>query len=152
MQEIISFAVDHTKLLPGIYYAGTAQGVSTYDLRMRMPNDGDYLDHSTMHSLEHLFAYYIRSGKIGGQIVYFGPMGCQTGCYLLTMPMQHAQVRQAVLDTLDQILAHDGPVPGASTRECGNYRTLSVQAAKAEAERYRGILLAGTWDFEYPTK
>ena len=79
MKTIASFQVNHDKLIPGIYVSRIDGDVTTYDLRTRIPNAGDYMDHITMHSLEHMFATYVRNADIGPQVIYFGPMGCQTG-------------------------------------------------------------------------
>ena len=79
IQKIQSFTVDHDKLEPGLYISRVDGTVTTYDLRTRKPNAGDYMDNLTMHSVEHLFATYIRSSSIGSKVLYFGPMGCQTG-------------------------------------------------------------------------
>ena len=83
IQRITSFSINHDKLLPGLYVNRVDGDVTTYDMRTRRPNTDDLMDNSTMHSLEHLFATYIRNGALSSQIVYFGPMGCQTGFYLL---------------------------------------------------------------------
>ncbi len=79
IEKIQSFTVDHDKLNPGIYISRVDGNVTTYDLRTRKPNMGDYMDNLTMHTVEHLFATYVRSSAIGANVLYFGPMGCQTG-------------------------------------------------------------------------
>ena len=79
MERIASFTVDHTKLKPGIYVSRVDGDVTTYDLRTRTPNAGDYMDNVTMHTVEHLFATYVRNSRIGKDVIYFGPMGCRTG-------------------------------------------------------------------------
>jgi S-ribosylhomocysteine lyase len=142
IKKITSFTVDHTTLREGMYISRIDGDVTTFDLRTRVPNSGDYMDNSTMHTLEHLFATYIRNGEIGDAVIYFGPMGCQTGFYLLTRGLAPEVVRQATVDALQKIVAHTGEVFGNSAVECGNYKTLDLKAGQLEAERYLQILLA----------
>jgi len=123
--------------------------VTTYDLRHRRPNTDDLLSNSTLHSLEHMFATYIRNGELSSQIVYFGPMGCQTGFYLLIRNADNATVLEEVKLTCERILAHEGPVFGAARIECGNYRNLSLEASKAEAKRYLDELNSREQTFTY---
>lgn len=149
IQRITSFSINHDKLLPGLYVSRVDGDVTTYDMRTRRPNTDDLMDNSTMHSLEHLFATYIRNGALSSQIVYFGPMGCQTGFYLLVRDAENEVVLREVRLTLKRILMHEGPVFGASSRECGNYRNLSTEAAKIEARRYLAELDARPVTFEY---
>ena len=149
IKRIASFSINHDKLLPGLYVSRIDGDVTTYDLRMRRPNTGDLLSNSALHSLEHLFATYIRNGALSEQIIYFGPMGCQTGFYLLVRNADNDAVLREVRLTLERILAHEGPVFGASSRECGNYRNLSVDAAKSEARRYLEALDARPVTFCY---
>ena len=149
INRIASFSINHDKLLPGLYVSRIDGDVTTYDLRMRRPNTDDLISNSALHSLEHLFATYIRNGALSEQIIYFGPMGCQTGFYLLVRNADNEAVLREVRLTLERILAHEGPVFGASSRECGNYRNLSVQAAKDEAQRYLEALDARPVTFCY---
>ena len=144
--RITSFSINHDVLLPGLYVSRVDGDVTTYDMRTRRPNTGDLMDNSTMHSLEHMFATYIRNGDLKDSVVYFGPMGCQTGFYLLVRNADNAEVLRQVRLTLMKILAHEGPVFGASSRECGNYRNLSLAAAKTEAKRYLSELDAFLYD------
>ena len=116
--RITSFSINHDVLLPGLYVSRVDGDVTTYDMRTRRPNTGDLMDNSTMHSLEHMFATYIRNGDLKDSVVYFGPMGCQTGFYLLV-------------------------------RNAGNYRNLSLAAAKTEAKRYLSELDARPVTFQY---
>ena len=92
MNRIQSFSINHDKLLPGLYVSRVDGDVTTYDMRHRRPNTGDLLDNATLHSLEHLFATYIRNSELGPDILYFGPMGCQTGFYLLVRNADNARV------------------------------------------------------------
>ena len=152
MQKITSFTVDHDYIQKDIYISRIDGDVTTYDLRTRIPNAGDYMDNVTMHSVEHLFATYIRNSDIGGSVIYFGPMGCRTGFYLLVRDLPAERVLEAVISVLKSIVAHDGEMFGASRKECGNYRELDVSAAKKEAQAYLDALLSKNHDFEYPTK
>ena len=147
--RIASFSIDHDKLLPGLYVSRVDGDITTYDMRCRRPNTGDLLDNSTLHSLEHMFATYIRNGELRSQIVYFGPMGCQTGFYLLVRNADNATVLAEVKRTCERILAHEGPVFGAARKECGNYRNLSLEAAKTEAARYLAELNTREQTFIY---
>ena len=149
MEQITSFSINHDKLLPGLYVSRIDGDVTTYDLRTRRPNTGDLMDNATMHSLEHLFATYIRNGELAESILYFGPMGCQTGFYLLVRNADNASVLREIRLTLMRILAHEGPVFGASSRECGNYRNLNLGSAKVEAQRYLAELDARPVTFTY---
>lgn len=106
--RITSFSINHDILLPGLYVSRVDGDVTTYDMRTRRPNTGDLMDNSTMHSLEHMFATYIRNGDLKDSIVYFGPMGCQTGFYLLVRNADNAEVLRQVRLTLMKILAHEG--------------------------------------------
>jgi len=149
MERITSFSINHDKLLPGLYVSRVDGDVTTYDMRTRRPNTGDLMDNATMHSLEHLFATYIRNGALARDIIYFGPMGCQTGFYLLVRNADNESVLREVRLTLARILAHEGPVFGASSRECGNYRNLNLESAKVEAQRYLAELDARPVTFTY---
>ena len=106
LNRIASFTVDHDRLEPGIYVSRRDGDVTTYDLRTRKPNAGDYMDNRTMHSVEHMFATFIRNSEIRDSVIYFGPMGCQTGFYLLTRDVPDERVLEIVKDVLDKILAY----------------------------------------------
>lgn len=136
MERIASFSVDHRSIRPGIYVSRVDGDVTTYDLRTRTPNAGDYMDNGTMHSVEHLLATLLRSSELSADILYFGPMGCQTGFYLLVRNADHARVLQVLKAALADGAAYSGELPGSSEAECGNYRTLSTKAARAECARY----------------
>lgn len=136
MQRITSFEVDHTKIVEGVYISRIDGDITTYDMRTRRPNCGDYMDNITMHTFEHLFATYIRNSAISDKIIYFGPMGCQTGFYLLVRNADNTEVIKNIKDVLEKIITHTGEVFGASEIECGNYRSLKLESAKTEALRY----------------
>jgi len=152
MKRIQSFCVDHDFIVPGVYISRIDGDITTYDLRTRKPNAGDYMDNLTMHSVEHMFATYVRNSAIGDSVIYFGPMGCRTGFYLLVRDQSPEAVLAEILRVLAAIVAHDGEMFGASQKECGNYRELSLDAAKKECARYLAALNAAEHDFRYPTK
>ena len=140
LRKITSFTVNHDHITEGIYVSRIDGDITTYDMRTRVPNAGDYMDNITMHTFEHLFATYIRSGALAEQVIYFGPMGCQTGFYLLVRDAENDRVLSEVIATLGAIIAHRGDVPGASHEECGNYLNLDLESAQNEAKRYLEIL------------
>lgn len=136
MERIASFNVDHTKLDEGIYISRIDGDITTYDLRMRKPNTGDLISNSAMHSLEHMFATVVRNSEMSDKVIYFGPMGCQTGFYLLMRSLDHRAVVELIKTVLKRITEYNGEMPGASEIECGNYRNLDMSQAKAEAAMY----------------
>lgn len=153
IQRIKSFEIDHDILMPGFYISRVDGDIITYDMRTRRPNMGDYMSDLTMHSVEHMFATYIRNSEIASSVVYFGPMGCQTGFYLLVRNEEPDRVFEISKSVLEKIIAHEGGVFGASAKECGNYRNLSLEAAKTECERYLKVLKEkNTAGYEYPKK
>ena len=149
MDRIASFTVDHDLLTPGIYVSRRDGDITTYDLRTRTPNAGDYMDNRTMHSVEHMFATFVRNSEIRDRVVYFGPMGCQTGFYLLTRGVPDEEVLAVTKDVLGKILAYEGPVFGASRKECGNDQNLDLGDAKRECARYLAVLTSKNNDFRY---
>ena len=150
--RIASFSVDHDVIDVGIYISRIDGDVTTYDLRTRRPNMGEYMDNLTMHSVEHMFATFVRSSKISDRVIYFGPMGCQTGFYLLVRDAENAEVLSVVKSVLDRIIKHDGEMFGATRKECGNYKNLDLAAAKVECERYLAVLNSKEIDFTYGGK
>ena len=147
--KIESFKIDHNKLCPGIYVSRTDGDITTYDLRTRKPNMGDYMDNATMHSAEHMIATYIRSSALASDIIYFGPMGCQTGFYLLVRNADNEKVLSVLKDTLKKVINHEGEVFGASAIECGNYKNLDISLAKEECRKYLEVLDGYAPDFKY---
>lgn len=149
MKKIASFTVDHTCLETGIYVSRIDGDITTYDLRTRKPNTDDLMDHSTMHTLEHMFATYVRNSEIADDVIYFGPMGCQTGFYLLVRNADNEKVLEVTKKVLLDTVNHKGDVFGNSEIECGNYRTLDLQKAKDEAKKYLDILNSREQTFKY---
>lgn len=141
MKTIDSFTVDHDKIKPGMYISRVDGDVTTFDLRTRVPNAGDYMDNRTMHSVEHMLATFLRNGEIGPHVLYFGPMGCQTGFYLLTRSLSPQEVKKALVAAILSVLSYEGPVFGASRKECGQYQNLSLADAQKECRAYLPYLL-----------
>ncbi len=148
VRRIASFSVDHDLISEGIYVSRIDGDVTTYDMRTRKPNGGDYMDNITMHSLEHMFATYVRNSDIGGDVIYFGPMGCRTGFYLLVRNADNTVVLDTVKTVLTKIVNEATEMFGATRKECGNYQELSLTAAKTEAARYLAVL-SSPQSFEY---
>ena len=149
MNKIASFTVNHDKITEGIYISRIDGDITTYDMRMRKPNMGDYIDNLTIHSLEHMFATYVRNSEIGSKVIYFGPMGCQTGFYLLVRDESGSKVLEIVKDVLLKIVNHKGEIFGNTREECGNYRNLNLEAAQIEAKRYLDVLNSKEVTFKY---
>ena len=150
--RIASFSVDHDFITPGRYVSRIDGDITTYDLRTRKPNASSYMDNLTMHSVEHMFATYVRNSIIGNKIIYFGPMGCQTGFYLLVRDADNETVFGVVCDTLNKIINHEGEIFGKVRKECGNYQNLDLAAAKEECRKYLDALHTNPVKFSYPTK
>lgn len=145
MKKIASFCVDHTKLLPGIYLSRIDGDVVTYDIRMRRPNCGNYLQNPVMHTFEHLFATYARNSAFSDSIVYVGPMGCRTGFYFLVRDkMTHAQVIELLQESFAFIASYEGEIPGTEEAECGNCREHDLEGAKREAADMGQVILNWT--------
>ena len=141
MEKIASFTVNHNKLLPGLYLSRADENsgvtVSTFDLRFTAPNREPVMDTPAIHTIEHLGATYLRNCKRKNEIIYFGPMGCRTGFYLVTFGKQTPEsVLQLVKDTCDFILNFTGEISGAKPEECGNYSEQNLNMAKFYTRRY----------------
>ncbi len=150
INKITSFSVDHDKIDVGIYVSRIDGDITTYDLRTRKPNNGDYLDDVTMHSVEHMLATYLRNSKISDNVIYFGPMGCRTGFYLLTRNLSNERVLQELIIALEKTISHEGEMFGNTQKECGNYRCLSLESAKIECQKYLTALKSKkNIDFKY---
>lgn len=149
MNKIASFTVNHDKITEGFYVSRIDGDITTYDMRMRKPNMGDYIDNLTIHSLEHMFATYVRNSEKSEKIIYFGPMGCQTGFYLLVRNESNENVLELVKSVLEKIISHKGEIFGNTREECGNYRNLNLEAAQIEAKRYLDILNSKEVTFKY---
>ena len=152
MERIASFSVDHDYITPGIYVSRVDGDVTTYDLRTRKPNTAPLMSHAEMHSVEHLFATFARNSAIADSVIYFGPMGCQTGFYFLVRNARHAAVIDAIKGILKQIINYTDEMPGKSPKECGNYANLDVELARAVCAAYYGLVKDWTESgLAYPT-
>lgn len=151
MKRITSFSVDHTKLQRGMYISRIDGDVTTYDIRMKVPNAGDYLSNGALHTFEHLFATYARNSKYADGVIYVGPMGCRTGFYLLTRGLTNEQVIELCQDSFSFIASFEGEVPGTTEPECGNYREHDLPVAKREAAAMADVLQGWTEaQLQYP--
>lgn len=139
METIASFEVDHTVLKPGIYLSRVDHGVRTYDIRVTTPNQ-EFLPTPAMHTIEHLFAVHARNGAMGDKVIYFGPMGCRTGFYLLMIHNTDAEAVELIKETFSYIASYCGEIPGTEAKECGNYREHDLVGAKAVAARYADVI------------
>lgn len=149
MNKITSFTVDHDLIMPGIYISRIDGDIITYDLRTRKPNGNYYMDNITMHTVEHMLATFLRNSEIAEKIIYFGPMGCRTGFYLLVRNELPENVLRVLKESLNSVLMYNGKVFGADRKECGNYLELDLDAAKKECLRYLNILNEKENNFEY---
>ena len=141
MKKITSFTVDHDTITPGFYISRIDGDVTTFDLRTRTPNAGDYMDNLTMHSVEHVLATLLRNSEASDRVIYFGPMGCQTGFYLLMRDTSPADAFALLCSCLADAIAYKGEMPGNKRKECGNYQNLDMSAAKIECKRYLDALV-----------
>ena len=130
MERITSFSVDHRKLTKGVYVSRIDGNLITYDIRMTQPNVEPALKPEAAHTIEHIGATLLRNGKYKDQVIYFGPMGCMTGFYLI--------VRDLDLEVIKEI-------PGAKEEECGNYTFMDLEAAKKAADYF----VNSKWEHEY---
>ena len=150
MKTIESFLVDHTVLTAGIYLSRVDGDAVTYDLRLKRPNVEKVLDNAPIHTIEHLFATYVRNSKYSESIIYFGPMGCRTGFYFIVRDnMSHETVVSLVKEAFDFIAAYDEEIPGVSAKECGNYLDHDLDGAKREAAIYADAIKDLTADDIY---
>lgn len=149
VNKIKSFTIDHIKMQPGIYvsrkdYLG-AETVTTFDIRVTSPNDEPVMNTSEIHAFEHLAATYLRNHpEFGSKTVYFGPMGCRTGFYLLLAgDYQSKDILTLLTDMFQFVRDFEGEIPGASAKDCGNYLDMNLSMAKYWAKRYLENVLTG---------
>lgn len=152
MQKITSFTIDHLKLIPGVYvsridYAGESP-ITTFDLRMTSPNDEPVMNTAEMHTIEHLAATFLRNhAKFGDKTIYFGPMGCRTGFYLLLSGKYESRdIIPLMREMFAFIASFEGEVPGASAKDCGNYLDMNLPMAKYLAKKYLEEVLTDITD------
>ncbi|MCD7755858.1 MAG: S-ribosylhomocysteine lyase [Firmicutes bacterium] len=157
MEKITSFTIDHEKLQPGLYVSRQdrvgEQTVTTFDLRLTSPNEEPVMNTAEVHTIEHLAATYLRNRPDWkDSVLYFGPMGCRTGFYLLLVgALTSEQALPLVADCFDFIAAYTGEIPGASPRDCGNYLDMNLPMARYWAGRYAALLKHAGYDrLHYP--
>ena len=157
MEKIASFQINHLRLNPGLYlsrkdkFGGSV--LCTFDLRFKEPNREPVIDVPTLHTIEHLGAAFLRNHPQWGQrTVYFGPMGCRTGCYLiLEGDLDSQAILPLIREMLDWIENFQGAIPGAAPEECGNWQEQNLNMAKWEAARYGAVLKnPGKENLNYP--
>lgn len=142
MQKITSFTIDHIKLIPGVYVSRKdpvgSEVITTFDLRMTSPNDEPVMNTAEMHAIEHLAATFLRNHKdFGPKIIYFGPMGCRTGFYLLLAgDYESKDIIELLKEMYTFIAEYDDEIPGASAKDCGNYLDMNLPMAKYLAKKY----------------
>lgn len=142
MKKIASFTIDHLRLYPGVYVSRKdnigENVVTTFDIRMTRPNFEPVMNTAEMHSIEHLAATYLRNHSVfGPKTVYFGPMGCRTGFYLLLSgDYESKDIVDLLTDMFEFIAKFEGEVPGASDKDCGNYLDMNLPMAKYVAKKF----------------
>lgn len=153
MNKIESFKIDHLNLFPGLYVSRRDKKgdcvVTSFDLRITAPNREPVIDIPALHTIEHLCATFLRNSSRSEDIVYFGPMGCRTGCYLVMFgELKSEDVYDLVLDMCDFVIGFEGEIPGASPAECGNFSEQNLNMAKYYIKKYKNDLITNK-NFEY---
>lgn len=147
MNKIESFKINHDVLTPGVYVSRIDGDIVTYDIRVKIPNGGDYLANPAMHTIEHIFATYARNSRFSDNVIYFGPMGCRTGFYLLLRDkVSREDALVLVKEAFDFIKDFVGEIPGNSRIECGNYLEHDLDGAKNEAKVMAEVIKDWTVD------
>ena len=147
MEKIASFTIDHNKLQPGIYVSRKdhigAETITTFDLRMTSPNEEPVMNTAELHTIEHLAATFLRNDEEWqDKVIYFGPMGCRTGCYLLLAgDYESRDIVTLIVKTFEFIRDFEGEIPGAKAKDCGNYLDQNLDMAKYLAKRYLNEVL-----------
>lgn len=158
MEKIASFTIDHIKLQPGVYVsrrdAVGAETITTFDLRMTSPNEEPVMNTAEVHTIEHLGATFLRNHPVyGNKTIYFGPMGCRTGFYLLLAgDLTSKDIVPLMVEMFEFIRDYKDEVPGASPRDCGNYLDMNLGMANWLAKRYLDNVLYNIGDdrLNYP--
>lgn len=142
MEKITSFTIDHIKLQPGVYVSRKDsvgdQVITTFDIRMTSPNEEPVMNTAELHTIEHLAATFLRNHKeFGPEMIYWGPMGCRTGNYLLLSgDYESKDIVPLLIETFTFIRDFEGEVPGASAKDCGNYLDMNLPMAKYLAKKF----------------
>ena len=158
MEKITSFTIDHIRLIPGLYVYRIDQveghPVTTFDIRMTSPNDEPVMNTAEVHTIEHLGATFLRNHKtFANKTIYFGPMGCRTGFYLLLSGNYESKDIVPLMTEMFTFIAEfEGEVPGACAKDCGNYLDMNLPMAKYLASRYLNQVLLNITDeqLHYP--
>ena len=140
MKMIPSFEIDHDILKKGIYISRIDDDITTYDIRVKEPNREPVMTNSALHTIEHIFATYVRNTEFGDNIIYFGPMGCRTGFYFLTRNLSDNYSIQLIKDAFQYIADFWGTIPGARHNECGNCLDHNLPQAKEEARAFLEVI------------
>lgn len=141
METIASFKVNHDILEKGMYISRIDGDIITYDIRMKKPNGGDYLQNAAMHTFEHLFATYARNTEFSSNVIYIGPMGCRTGFYFLVRDkISHSQALKIIQECFEFIKNFNEEIPGTKKEECGNYLEHDLNGAKEIATDMSEVL------------
>lgn len=149
MEKIASFTIDHNKLQPGIYVSRKdhigSEVITTFDLRMTSPNEEPVMNTAEIHTIEHLAATFLRNdSEWKDKVVYFGPMGCRTGFYvLLAGDLTSKEIVPLMTRMYEFIRDFEGEVPGASAKDCGNYLDMNLNMAKYLAKKYLNEVIYG---------
>ena len=147
MEKIASFTIDHLKLVPGVYVSRKdtigKEVITTFDLRMTSPNDEPVMNTAEVHTIEHLAATFLRNHPVyGDKTIYFGPMGCRTGFYLLLAgDLTSKEIVPLMIEMFEFIRDFKDEVPGASPKDCGNYLDMNLPMANYLAKRYHDNVL-----------
>ncbi len=154
MEKIASFTINHLTLNPGLYVSRKDKKgdtvITTFDMRLTAPNREPVVDMPALHTIEHLCATYLRNSDKKEDIVYFGPMGCRTGCYILMFgDLSPDDILPLVLDMCDFVTGFEGDIPGAKPNECGNYSEQNLSMAKFYIKKYKEHLIKDK-NFTYP--
>ena len=141
LRRIASFSINHDVLTEGMYVSRIDGDVITYDIRMKRPNQGDYVSNPALHTFEHLFATYARNSRFSDSVIYVGPMGCRTGFYFLMRDdVSKADAIALVKESFAFIADFEGDIPGATRIECGNYLEHDLEGARAVAQDMLDVL------------
>ena len=158
MNKIPSFTIDHTRLEPGVFVSRrdtmpSGDCLTTFDIRMTRPNREEALSPRALHAMEHLAATFLRNHpEWKDRIIYWGPMGCCTGNYLIVQgELYSVDIVPLIKETMEFVAGFEGEVPGATPRECGNYSYMDLPEARRAAQKYLGILSdLSDENLEYP--
>lgn len=153
MERIASFTIDHLNLEAGLYVSRKDMRenvtVTTFDMRVTAPNKEPVMDMPALHTIEHLGATFLRNSDIKDDIVYFGPMGCRTGFYIVLFGnLESKDIYETVISMCDFILNFEGDIPGATPKECGNFSEQNLNMAKFYIKGYKKDLIENK-RFEY---